>query len=59
MKEIALQKKKKKKKLCGKFISSLIKRFPMLGKGTGATTSCGCLSTQGQSAIHFTPAREQ
>lgn len=51
--------KKKKKKLCGKFISSLIKRFPMLGKGTGATTSCGCLSTQGQRAIHFTPAREQ
>lgn len=48
-----------KRKLCGQFISFLMKRFPTLGKGTRATNSYGCLSAQGQRAIHFTPASKQ
>lgn len=48
-----------KRKLCGQFISPLMKRFPTLGKGTRATNSYGCLSAQGQRAIHFTPASKQ
>ena len=48
-----------KKKWCGQLISPLIKRFPVLGKGTKANNSYGCLSAQGQRAIHFTPASEQ
>lgn len=47
------------KKKCGQSTSPLIKGFPVLGKGTRTTNSYGCLSAQGQRAIHFTPASEQ